>query len=133
MMPFIKTAALCRQSRLLVERSTLELMKFREQHLETCGHIVTGRTYLQTAGWSPLNRSHEPQAGLPFSLPTVRNGDTGWDKRAQEARYFAGKIEDAGLKREMMELAERYEKLGDCGLAPNLPVDVPSHFNAIAA
>ncbi len=133
MTPLIKTATLCQQSRVLVERSTLELTKLRERHLETCGHIVTGRTYLQTAGWSPLNQSHEPQAGPAFSLPTVRNGDTGWNKRAQETRYFAEKIEDAGLKREMMELAARYEKLGACGLATNLPVHVPSRLGAIAA
>jgi len=112
MMPLIKTAALCQQTRLLVEKSTLELMELYERHLRTHDYIMTGRTYLQTAGWSPLSQPHELQAGPAFSLPTVRRGDAGWNKRAWETRFFAERIEDAGVKREMMELAEQYDRLG---------------------
>ncbi len=128
MMPLIKTATLCEKSQLLVEKSTLELAKLYERHLQTCNCIAAGRTYLETAGWSPLSQSHEPQAG-PSPMPTMRGGGAGWNKRAQETRCFAGRIEDAGVKRELMELAEQYDRLGDDSPA----VHVPSHVDAIAA
>ncbi len=133
MMPLIKTAALCQQTRSLIERSKLELSKLGEKHIETNEYMQAARTYLQTATRSPLGQSYETQAGPSFSLPTIR-GDTGWNKRASETRCFAERIEDAGLKREMMALAEQYDRLGGCSPATNLPpaAHVPA-FGAIAA
>ncbi len=129
MMPLIKTAVLCQKTQLLIERSKLELTALQERHLQTYDYIETGRIYLQTARWSLLSQSHELQAGPAFSLPTIRGAYASWNKRAQETRCFAQRIEDAGVKRELMDLAEQYDRLGDDSPA----VHVPSHVDAIAA
>ena len=50
-------------------------------------------------------------------LPVVRGGDPGWNRRAEETRLFADKMRDASLKRELMAIAELYDKLAAAGSA----------------
>jgi hypothetical protein len=135
MMPLMKTNALCQQSRLLAEQCRLELMKLHEKQTEAEVYIETARTYLETANWSPPSQSHELHAGTAPSLPTVRGADASWNKRAQETRFLAERIKDACAKREMMEIAEQYDRLGVAGPAsnPSPAVHVPSASSAIAA
>jgi len=135
MMPLRNTAALCQQSRLLAEQCRLELLKLHQKQIKAADYIETARAYLETASWSPPSQSHELHAGTARSQPTFRGADASWNKRAQQTRILAERIQDAGAKREMMEIAEQYERLGFAGPAsnPSPAVHVPSAFSAIAA
>jgi len=118
---------LCQKSRLLVEQCKLDLMKVLERHRQAADYINAANAYLETANWSPESQSYALQAGSAPSLPTLRGADAGWKKRAQETRILAERIEDAGAKREMMELAGQFDRLGAAGPASNSPpaVHVP--------
>ncbi|MGO9485785.1 MAG: hypothetical protein ACLPX9_14565 [Rhodomicrobium sp.] len=112
MMPLEKTSAICRETKLLVEQSKQELARLRKSHCESEAYNEAARAFLQTANWTPQSRFEETRpAGGHSPLPVTRTGDPGWNKRAQETRFFAGKVRDAYVRRELMAIAELYDRL----------------------
>lgn len=134
MMPLI-ASLVCRETQLIVDRCRLELARLSEKHLESQKYIEAARNYLETARWTPPDQSEQPQVAPASPLPTVRNGNARLRKRAEETRFFAEMIRDVRAKREMMEIAERYDSLASAEAASAAPTiaDNFSGLDAIAA
>ena len=117
-MPLEKASAIGRASRLLAEQCKRELAWLRQSCIEAEAYNEEARGFLSTARWTPPLSQFEGCRPAQFgSLPVVRGGDPGWNKRAEETRLFAEKMRDASLKRELMAIAELYDRLAGAGPA----------------
>ena len=115
-MPLEKASAIGRASRLLAEQCKRELAWLRQSCVEAEAYNEEARGFLLTARWTPpLSQFEERLPAQLGPLPIVRGGDPGWNKRADETRLFADKIRDASLKRELMAIAELYDRLAGAG------------------
>jgi hypothetical protein len=118
MMPLEKASAIGRASRLLAEQCRQELARLGQSCVEAEAYNEDARAFLSTARLTPpLSQSGECRPARLGQLPVVRGGDPGWSKRAEETRLFADKMRDASLKRELMAIAELYDKLAGAGSA----------------
>ena len=117
-MPLEKASAIGRASRLLAEQCKRELAWLRQSCVEAEAYNEEARGFLSTARWTPpLSQLEERRPARLGPLPVVRGGDPGWSKRAEETRLFAEKTRDASLKRELMAIAELYDRLAGAGRA----------------
>ena len=117
-MPLEKASAIGRASRLLAEQCKRELAWLRQSCVEAEAYNEDARGFLSTARWTPpLSRFEQSRSARLDPLPVVRGADPGWNKRAGETRLFAEKMRDASLKRELMAIAELYDRLASGGPA----------------
>ena len=117
-MPLEEASAIGRASRLLAEQCRQELAKLGQSCVEAEAYNEEARGFLSTARWTPpFGQIGECRPARLGPLPVVRGGDPGWNKRAEETRLFADKMRDASLKRELMAIAELYDKLAGAGSA----------------
>jgi hypothetical protein len=118
MMPLEKALAIGRASRLLAEQCKRELARLHQSCVEAEAYNEEARGFLSTARLTPpLSRFEQCRPALLGPLPIVRGGDPGWNKRAGETRLFAEKMRDASLKRELIAIAELYDRLAGAGSA----------------
>ncbi len=122
-MPLEKASAVCRASKLLVEKSKKELARLRERHVEAEAFNEAARGLLEAAKWTPSSQFEEPPPAPFCYLPVERSDDAGWSKRAEESRLFAEKTTDANVRRELMAIAELYDLLGSAGRASLPDID----------
>ncbi len=117
-MPLEKASAIGRASRLLAEQCKRELAWLRQSCVEAEAYNEDARDFLSTARWTPPPSQFEGCRPARLGpLPVVRGSDPSWNKRAEETRLFAEKMRDASLKRELMAIAELYDKLAGAGPA----------------
>ena len=122
-MPLERASAVCRASKLLVEKGKQELARLRESHIEAEAFNEAARAFLEAAKWTPSSRFEEPPPAPFCHLPVERSDDAGWGRRAQESRFFAEKVTDANVRRELIAIAELYDLLGSAGRAALPDID----------
>ena len=114
-MPLEGSSAICQATKLLAKQCRRELARLRRSHIETVAFNEAARAFLQAAPWNPPSQlENSPPAPLSL-LPVVRGDGADWGRRAQETRFFAGKVSDANIRRELMAIAQLYDLLGSAG------------------
>jgi hypothetical protein len=122
-MPLERAAAVCRATKLLVEQCKRELARLRRSHIEADAFNEAARAFLHAAPWNPPSQFEDPPPAPLSLLPVVRGDDADWGRRAQETRFFAGKVSDANIRRELMAIAQLYDLLGSAGAAASPGTD----------